>query len=319
MSSGGYTHTTNIETMNDGLVINGPVGSVDRVDGGGAGRTPHPPRHQPDQTPDEPASRVDVGVLTVLSQETRAVAKAFERTRTSVRRLHDGQPTYEATFHTPGRALTAVLMQTLDRGAPSAAVATANLIQRYRPRVVVLVGIAGGIDPGLDIGDVVIPDQVICYDARRVAPDGIHHRGEATRLPREATLAVNDFFSTLDEPVTLLAPGHRVPFRVVRGSLGSGGAVITDKDAEIRRYLRRFDEKCRIVETEAGGLVQAVREQAPGRHVPASWLVVRGISDHADENKGHRDHDLAAEHAAAAFVELLPFLLPPTAAQPDCK
>jgi adenosylhomocysteine nucleosidase len=310
MSSSGSTHNANIDTVNGGVVVNG---DVNRLDGYFAA-TANPPRPEPKKAPDEATSRVDVGVLTVLSQETQAVAQAFTRTGTSVHGLHDGRRTYEATFGTPQGALTAVLMQTLDRGALSATAATTSLIQGYHPAVVALVGIAGGIDPDLAVGDVVIPDQVIYYDGRRVAADGVHRRGEATRLPREATLAVNDFFSTRGEPVKLLTPGRHAAFRVVRGSLGSGGAVVTDQHAEIRRYLRTFDEKCRVVETEAGGLVQAVREQVPRPQAPVSWLVVRGISDHADATKGHRDHDLAAAHAAAAFVELLPFLVPRAAA-----
>jgi adenosylhomocysteine nucleosidase len=254
------------------------------------------------------ATRIDIGVLTVLAEETRAVVDAFQRTSTWRRQTRHGWRTHRATFATPHGALDAVLMQALARGPRSTAVASGYLVRRYRPSVVALVGIAGGIDPDLRVGDVVIADQVVYYDERRICADGVHRRGEANGLPREMTLAVNDFFGARGEPLWLPSPAGGMPFRVVRGGLGSGAAVISDRDSDIRRYLRTFDEKCRVVETEAGGLVQAIREDLPGQRGPVRWLVVRGISDHADEAKGHRDHDLAAQHAAAALVELLPFL-----------
>jgi adenosylhomocysteine nucleosidase len=42
------------------------------------------------------------------------------------------------------------------------------------------------------------------------------------------------------------------------------------------------------------------------------WLTVRGISDLADQAKNDRHHAIAAQHAAAVFELLAPFLRVPT-------
>lgn len=262
---------------------------------------------------DEPGATsgplTDLAVLTVLPQEARAMIDVF-------RHAHDYRtektPTgvvHRAAFDTEGGGrVDAVLAKTLDRGQRSATAAYANLRRAYRPAVVALVGIAGGIDPKLDIGDVVIANQVVYYDERRETPDGPVRRGEATMLPTAMTAVVNDLFTRHNEPFTLPSAGGDGEFRVMSGTVGSGGAVITDAESEIRSFLQTFNEKCRVVETEAGGLVQAVREDATAVTDPVGWLVIRGVSDHADPAKGHRDHDLAARHAAAAFEQLVPLL-----------
>ncbi|WFE44644.1 hypothetical protein [Verrucosispora sp. WMMD1129] len=252
---------------------------------------------------------VDIAVLTVLSPEMQAMTEVFQRA-TDYRRPapSDQRRVHQATFTTPYGRLNAVLMQTMDRNQRSAATAYAFLRQVHRPRLVALVGIAGGISERVDVGDVVIADQVIYYDERREAANITYRRGEATAVPARMSLSLSDLFSTRGEPFVLPSVETRTFFKVVRGPIGSGGAVITDEASDIRAYLQSFHEKCLAVETEAGGLVQAFREDLDTSADAVSWVVVRGVSDHADAAKGHRDHDLAARHAGVAFESLLPFL-----------
>lgn len=259
-------------------------------------------------TPAEETTSLDVGVLTVLAQETLAMVEVFQRARNYRRERRELGVVHLASFATADGALDAVLMQTLDRGQRSATAAYANLRQWYRPRVVALVGIAGGIDRRVEVGDVVIANQVIYYDERRVSAGQVHRRGEASLVPAGMKGTVNHLFSTYGEPFTMPSPGPRAEFKVLSGPIGTGGAVVTDSGSDIRTYLQTFNEKCLAVETEAGGVVQAAREDPRGATDPADWLVIRAISDHADEQKGHRDHDLAARHAARVFERMVPLL-----------
>lgn len=257
----------------------------------------------------EETASLDVGVLTVLAQETLAMVEVFQRARNYRRERRGAVVAHLASFASEDGHRDAVLMQTLDRGQRSAAAAYANLRQWYRPRAVALVGIAGGINENVDVGDVVIANQIIYYDERRVSAGQAHRRGEASLTPAGMKGTVNHLFSTYGEPFTMPSPGPRGEFKVLSGPIGTGGAVVTDSGSDIRAYLQSFNEKCLAVETEAGGLVQAAREDPHGPTHPADWLVIRAISDHADEHKGHRDHDLAARHAARVFERVVPLLV----------
>ncbi|MDQ7904437.1 hypothetical protein RB614_07855 [Phytohabitans sp. ZYX-F-186] len=256
----------------------------------------------------EERRRADVGVLTVIEEEMVAVAEVLRSMHGyRTRRLdNDGPLVHEARFPAGGDEIRLAAMQTLDRGPRTSGLAFERLVRAYEPAVVLLVGIAGGVQPSVKVGDVVISDQVIYYDARREAADGPHRRGQAHTVTAALGHRLNEFFLTAGREART---PEGTPFRMYRGPIGSGDAVITDVDSEIRRWLGTFHEKILAVETEAAGVAQAFHERSTGKSPTYGWLTIRGISDAADAAKGHRDHALASEHAAATMRLLLPHLV----------
>jgi adenosylhomocysteine nucleosidase len=255
--------------------------------------------------------RADVGVLTILSQEMQAVVRVLERAQAyQTRQLYGGQQAHEARFPVPGGGLQAVAMQALDRGPRSAVVAYQSLQKHYSPQIVLLVGIAGGISPKVTIGDVVISDEIIYYDARRESPEGVHRRGQSYPIAPVLRHRLNEFFRVHG---AFHSPGDAdraaPPFRVHRGPVGSGDVVVTDRESGIRSWLLTYHEKALAVETEAGGIAQAFYEEVGDDRALRGWLTIRGISDHADAGKGDSYHDLAAERAALVLERLVPFLI----------
>jgi adenosylhomocysteine nucleosidase len=85
---------------------------------------------------------------------------------------------------------------------------------------------------------------------------------------------------------------------------------VANKDAEIRSFLRRFNDKTLALETETGGLAAAFYEAAASLPPGNGWLGIRGISDHADAGKHDRHHDIASWHAATVLLQMLPYLKP---------
>lgn len=250
--------------------------------------------------------RAEIGVLTVLRQEMTAVVDVLSRIpgyRTS--QLYGGAQAHEAAYRTGGGVLRIAAMQALEPGTESAAAAYRAMRQHFAPAIVLLVGIAGGIRADLSIGDVVVSDEIIYYDPRRVTEDGVRHRGRiqpVTPVLRHRLHAFLVEHGTLVEP----APGER--FQLFRGPIGSGNAVITDSRSGIRTWLEEVNEKVLAVETEAAGIAQSFYEEINVDPTLRGWLTIRGISDLADRSKGHGHHDLAARHAASLMERLLPYL-----------
>jgi adenosylhomocysteine nucleosidase len=259
-------------------------------------------------------TRCDVGVITVLSEETSAVTTVLSAAGSCRYRIRsDGLRFCEADVNRQGQNVTVAAMQTLDRGQRAAALAFEQLRHHYAPTTVVLVGIAGGINPAVRIGDVVVAQEVIYYDLRKEQPGRTVHRGQARPVPATTRRAINAFFSDHGEPylAAIQDPdGTTRTCGVLPGPIGSGEAVVACEDSEIRRYLTSFNDKTLALETEAGGLAEAFYETVGSFSPGTGWLAVRGISDHADARKDDSGHQVASWHAAAIFMQLLPYLKP---------
>jgi adenosylhomocysteine nucleosidase len=250
---------------------------------------------------------VDVGVLTVLPLETRAVAGVLGRApgyRTY--QVEGGAQVHRARLSGGADgAVDVVAMQTVDRGPRSAALAYRALRQLFAPPLVLLVGVAGGIGKDVAIGDVVISDEVIYYDARRVGADGVRRRGQSQAVAPVLRNRLNEFFRRYGDWMPL---GSGAAVRMHWGPIGSGDAVIADRYADIRRYLLEFNDKTLAVETEAAGVAQAFYEEVGTDHALRGWLTLRGVCDLADAGKDDRHQALAAYHAAEVMAHLLPLL-----------
>lgn len=254
--------------------------------------------------------RSDIGVITVLSEETSAVAAALDAAGHCRKQIHDGARFCEASIAYDGIEVKVVATQALNVGSAPTIMAFDRLRRHYGTPIVVLVGIAGGIHPSVGLGDVVVVRDVIYYDSRKETPGGVVRRGQTRSIPAPVRHAVNDFFSSNGEPC---AEHGQDPDGIVRdykvrpGPIGSGEAVIADRNSDILRYIAAFNDKTLAVETEASGLAEAFYETAGASH--DGWLAIRGISDHANADKDDSYHDIASWHAAAVLLRLVPFLV----------
>ncbi|WP_312881478.1 5'-methylthioadenosine/S-adenosylhomocysteine nucleosidase [Actinomadura alba] len=258
---------------------------------------------------DDHPSRADVGIITILSVEANAVRLALGLRRERV----EGLDFDLGEVDVPGdRPVKVVATRTLTQGQRSAVIAFDHLRRHHDPQLVVLVGIGGGIHPKIGIGDVVVATRVVHYDLRKELPQHTQHRGEEKEAPAAVGHAVNSFFTEHGEPArfSITDPGgtSRTP-RVFSGPIGSGDAVIADRDSEIVAYLSRFNDKILAVDMEAGGLSQACHEQSAISDRSQNWMVIRGISDDASPDKNDDYQAVAAWHAATVLYRVLPYLI----------
>ncbi|MFE6199123.1 hypothetical protein [Streptomyces sp. NPDC057838] len=256
------------------------------------------------------ADQWDLGIVTILSEELRSVIDELKLTR---HKKPSGLYFYEGEHLAPGATLRVVATQTQSQGQRSTMAALENLRRYYRPRLMALVGIGGGIhDTHARIGNVIVSTDVVYYESRKINPRGdTRRRGEHRQAPAQVVHAVNAYFADHGTParingrMTAHADDH---YEVYPGVIGSGEAVIADRASEIRTYLTTYHEKVLAVDMEAGGLSQYWQENSVHGAANPGWIVIRGISDNADEEKGHSHHELAARNAAHVLSQLLPYI-----------
>ena len=95
-------------------------------------------------------------------------------------------------------------------------------------------------------------------------------------------------------------------FKVRLGPIGSGGAVVKDEFAEIKTWLLTVCRKSTAVETEAVGVAeQFSQNKLKHNHATRGYLVIRGISDGANKDKGDLYREACVRNAMTFLQEFL--------------
>jgi len=210
-----------------------------------------------------------IGVIGAMPEELAAVidvVHAEEVIELGGRQYHRG--------HYAGEPVVCVVSRI---GKVAAAATTAILLERFAPRAVVMTGLAGGVDPRLAIGDIVIADRLIHHDldarplfARHVVPLlGVAELTADVALSDRLAAAAGAF----EPPPAVVALGITAP-RTWRGLVASGDQFFSSVAAVAA--LRALLPDTLAVEMEGAAVAQVCHEHG----VP--FAVARVISDTAD-------------------------------------
>jgi len=184
-------------------------------------------------------------------------------------------------------------------GKVAAATTTAILLERFSPRAVVMTGLAGGVDPAVAVGDVVIGDRLVQHDLdarplfrRFEIPElGVTELATDPTLSDRLVRAVSAFVV----PDAVRALGVTSP-RVHRGLIASGDRFIASPDEAAA--LRAALPGLLAVEMEGAAVAQVCHEHG----VP--FAIARVISDSANHDAEMSFTQFLAA-AAAPYARML--------------
>jgi nucleoside phosphorylase len=208
-------------------------------------------------------------------------------------------------FSLPGGRL-GIAHVLFDMGLTTTAAATMRLLTKFDPEILAVVGIGGGLSSDLRLGDVVVGSVIQEYlKAAKVVPDG---PGQSEFKPAGAGWPLAERLRNFTNHFQYYAKdcherwaryarirGAEAELRLVttpgaRGEpvyhvlpIASGDLVVADP--AFRNWLLSHDRKRAVIEMEGAGAARAVTEY--DRDV--ALLVLRGISDFADEKKSALD------------------------------
>jgi nucleoside phosphorylase len=192
-----------------------------------------------------------------------------------------------------------VLMSLLGMGRVQAANATNDAIRQWHPRYVLLVGIAGGIaETGVKRGDVLISDQIVDYELQKLTVEGEQIRWESYRADPRLLEAARHLRENGRSLIKKQRP-QRGTSKSFIGPVATGDKVVAIKN--VLEHYRGDWPKLIGIEMEAGGVASAAFQsvQQPG------FLMIRGVSDLADEDKDDTWRQYACHAGAAYAIALL--------------
>ena len=212
-------------------------------------------------------------------------------------------------FHVGRIADRPVVLAKTGVGKVNAAMTTAVALAHYRPGEVIFTGIAGSLREDLAPGDIIVGAGAVHHDFGKLHAQGFESRQTRSPVdglrnplvleanPRLVALAL-EAARTLELEQVQARDGPRRP-KVVVGTIATGDMFIASpaKREEIRR---QFDAQA--VEMEGAAVAQVCLQlQTP-------WIIIRGISDQADERAitdVNAFHRTAAHNAGSLAVRMI--------------
>ncbi len=206
-----------------------------------------------------------------------------------------------------------VVLATAGMGKVNAAIVTTVLAERFGCRSIVVSGVAGGLDPDLGIGDVVIAERLIQHDAGLIEggtlqvyqPGHVPFINPTERLgyPIAADLRArveSQLAGFRLPPLSTAAGGRNRPPRIEFGTMLSGDQYL---HCEATRDRLHRELGGRAIEMEGGATAQVC--EAFG--IP--WVVIRTLSDLAGRDSSFDFAEFVSETAASSAA-ILRRLLP---------
>lgn len=237
-----------------------------------------------------------IGIMTAIPQEF----DAFEGLLFDVVEIDPG-------WRTGTVAGQRVVITLSGIGKVNAASVATSLIERHAPSVVVFSGVAGGLDPSLFIGDVVIGAHTIQHDAGTLGPNGfaIHQAGHVQSFNPSDTLGFRP------RPDLLAACERAVEGFVLSDFDGRTPSVVFGTILTGDQFLANSDERDRLFEQFGGQAIEmegaAVAQVAAGYGI--DHLVIRSLSDLAG-SESEIDFPAFLHHAASNAASVLERLIP---------
>ena len=173
-----------------------------------------------------------------------------------------------------------------------AALTVFDAIARVKPKAVLILGIAFGVDPAKQrLGDVLVADSVIPYELQKRGPETAVDRG----IPLTAGGTLSERFRSRASDWVFRRYDGRA--RILSGPVLSGEKLVNNREFR--------DELLAAFPTAVGGEMEGIGAYAAANRLKTEMILLKGICDWAD---GHKN-DVAQPFAAHAAVSLAQHVL----------
>ena len=178
-------------------------------------------------------------------------------------------------------------------GKVNAALSTTILHERFKPDYVINTGSAGGTDPTLEVGDIVIGENILHHDADATAFG--YKFGQIPQMP-EVFTSDDQLVQRAKESIERLTGD----FQKVVGIIGTADSFMSDAE-RVSQVIERFPE-VKALEMEAAAIAQVFYQYG------TPFLIIRSLSDIAgktSEVSFEKFLEKAAENSATFILNML--------------
>lgn len=245
-------------------------------------------------------------IITAVVIETESIKSLYPYWKRVIVK-GDRQAYYETFFEKDGERHRIITAQQSVMGMTAATVLTMKAIEEFKPKYVIMSGIAAGTgDEARQIyGDVIVPDVIWDYSTGKfVGPDETEIRfGDLGFLPRPRSVEV-------DQNIIDLVKGtmDRVDneFHVHIGPLACGSSVVANRAVVEKQVLSLFPKTVGLDMESYSVAFSCQNSKAP----QPTAIVVKSICDFANSEKSDQYQKFAAYTSSGYTKYLLENILP---------
>ncbi len=245
--------------------------------------------------------KTDVAILSVTATEFNAVM-FFHDWKAKVY-AGDEQIYDLAEFERDGKKRSIVHAKIGEMGMTAAAVTSMKIIHKFRPRYLIMVGLAAGIaQQELEeqlYGDVIVPDVIWNYSAGKFVSKGSAeiNYGDMGFLPRSTEVCIPE------EIIPYLhkaAASDENPAHVYMGPMACGSTVVACRELLEKQIYTQYHHTAGL-DMESYAVVYAANNASDPKPIP---IIAKSVCDFADSNKSD-DYQRFAAYSSCEFAKFL--------------
>ncbi len=263
---------------------------------------------QNDSTSSINSDSFDVLIVCALSEERDRVFDAFGVSADDRKRTLQGyRSDYNFIYQRFSYAgLTFAIVTQNSMGMATATSLATRAILALNPKIVAMTGICAGRKSKVNLGDIIVADQVFDYTAGKKYVDRFSPRpisfttDDTIRNYVTAAIINNDYIS---DSILQGWHGSRISHRITvhMKTLASGTAVVDDAQTMISAAA--VQDNLYAIDMEGYGIALAATA------LRTKWIVIKAVQDFADGNK-EQDESGIRDFAAYASASLLKNMIP---------
>ena len=197
-----------------------------------------------------------IGIIFAMNEELSALKKYLS--------LQKVNKIYELTFYETELNNKRIILVESGVGKVNAARTTQILIDNYHPNVVYNIGVAGGVDNSLEVGDIVVSTSLVQHDFDITAFN--HPKGYISNIGQFIESDI-ELIKKLEKTITYL---DNKDFNITIGTIATGDIFCTDINMK-NKIRTKFNAEA--IEMEGAAIAQVCKLD----NIP--FVIIRSISD----------------------------------------
>lgn len=249
----------------------------------------------------------EVAIITAVEVETKAVKRLNEKWDILYKE-NDSTVYFNTQFQKDGRIIKVITAQQSEMGMAAASTLASKILQHFKPKYIIMVGIAAGIGKDKNFGDIIVASDVWNYSsgkyvAKNESDDLLSFEPDPKSLSLDPMLRGKlsiDYSQILFDIKSKWQDDISTELKIIMGPLACGSAVVANEKI-VQQLIQAHSRKTVGLDMESYGMFYTAQNSSGIKAIP---ICIKSICDFADSKKGDGFQNYSA-YTSSQFAKYL--------------